>query len=77
MVLIPTTSPEAFANGPPELPGASRSWLTTQESLKRWTTPVLAAPVNPNGFPTATTNSPTRGAFASPIVAACRPEAST
>ena len=39
-VLTPTTSPHAFANGPAEFPGASRSWLTTQE----WPLRLLSGP---------------------------------
>src|SRR5215211_6758686 len=84
-VLIPTTRPRPSASAPPELPGFSAAsvWMTL--STKRVaapervgsdrpsaeTTPAVTEPLNPCGFPIATTSWPTRRFSASPSIAGC------
>src|SRR5918998_1986727 len=87
IALIPTTSPAAFRSGPPELPGASatsdRTYLVEEPQRERLpgtsrplTTPAVAVPGLPHGWPTAKTSSPTRRASESPTRAAGSPWAS-
>ena len=58
------TRPCASASGPPEFPGASRTSAVTQRCRpgSECTTPVVSAPMNPNGLPMAITSSPIRRA---------------
>ena len=68
--LMPITRPLASSSGPPELPGliAASVWITLLivnplgALISRWraeTIPVVTVRSSPNGFPIATTGSPT------------------
>ncbi len=68
--LTPITRPRPSISGPPELPGliAASVWITFSivkplgASIFRWsalTIPVVTVRSRPNGFPIATTGSPT------------------
>ena len=67
-VLMPTTSPCMFSNGPPELPGLMDAsvWIrspvgSTPRSMRpvALITPRVTVLSSPNGFPTAIAHSPT------------------
>ena len=73
-VLIPTNSPAVFTNAPPLFPGFTAAsvwinasipifWLRGLSALMlralALTIPAVTVDVNPNGFPTANTHSPT------------------
>src|SRR5438552_935552 len=75
MLLTPITSPAVFTSGPPEFPGliAASVWMkskpgaaTTRGAPLRLTMPNDTLCSRPNGWPSASTNSPTRSRFESP-----------
>ena len=80
-VLMPTTSPSRFTSGPPLLPGlmAASVWMKFSYSAsltsvrpRAETIPAVTEYFNPNGFPTANTQLPTRSLSESPSVAVGR-----
>ena len=82
MLLTPTTWPAMFTSGPPELPGliAASVWMkskpgaaTVSGAPLRLTIPNDTLCSSPKGWPSASTNSPTRRRLESPRGSTTRP----
>ena len=77
-LLMPTTSPDMFTSGPPELPGLMAASVWRKSSKGPWPMerplalmmPAVTVFCSPNGEPMASTQSPTRTASESPRLAA-------
>jgi len=79
---MPTTWPDMFSSGPPELPWliAASVWITPEivklfvelmSRLRALTIPVVTVSSSPNGLPIATTPSPTWSLPESPSASGC------